>query len=338
MMNEAHRPPDLMAELGELALVSRLHRLGDALWEETAALYERLGVDFQPRWFAVFYAIGAGGRPSISELAADVRLTPQAVGNIADELLAAGLIRNTSDPKDSRVRRVVLSRRGRSTRLRLESVWHGIRSVASELMAEAGVDLVKDLDRVEQALRTASLGRRFDAHFGLPAKPELEITDYCPAYKKHFRALNEQWLAAEFAIEKHDAELLADPNRRILRQGGSILFALLKGEVVGTCAVVRHRSSAFELVKMAVDPGHRNRGVGTALAAAAVERAFDLGAQALYVRTHPRLAAARRVYRKVGFRRIRSSPLPPSEVARDALTMRLDAAAHRKFTSQLEES
>lgn len=329
---------DLMAELGELALVSRLRRMADALWEETGDLYHALGIDFQPRWFAVFYAIGHSDHPSISEIAAMVGLTTQAVGKITDDLHAAGLVREQADANDSRIRRVVLSRRGRSILAQLDPVWRGVRTVARELMSEARIDLVEDLDRLEAALSVRSHGQRLREHFGLPEGAQIEIADYRPAYKKHFRALNEQWLQSGFTVEEHDARLLADPNGRILKRGGHILFVLVRGEVVGTCALIRHRKDVYELAKMAVAPLHRSRGVGTALTVAAIERALESGAETLYLRTHPDLAAARKVYAKVGFRRIKRDPLPPPEVVRDALTMRLNAAAYQRFKDQQETS
>jgi N-acetylglutamate synthase-like GNAT family acetyltransferase len=204
-------------------------------------------------------------------------------------------------------------------------------------MSDAGVDLLGELDRVEAALAERSHRSRLRRHVGLPELPAVEIADYRPAFKKHFRALNEQWLEEHFEVEPADARLLADPNSRILKLGGHVQFALLRGEVVGTCALVRHRSGELELVKMAVASEHRHRGVGTALTTAAVERALGSGAETVYLRTHPDLDAARRLFLKVGFRRVWSSPLPPSGVRRDAVTMRLHTAAFRRFRSSLED-
>lgn len=328
---------DLLFELRELALVSRLRRLADLLWEDTAGLYNDLDIDFQPRWFAVFSAIVERSRPSISDVAGMVGLSPQGVGKVVDELVAAGLVREARDARDSRVRRVALSALGRSMRDRLEPVWRGITEVARQLQDEAGVDLLGDLDRLEATLAERSHRSRLRRHFGLPEPPAVEIADYRPAFKKHFRALNEQWLGEHFEVEPADARVLADPNGRILKRGGQILFALHHGEVAGTCALIRHRSGVLELAKMAVTPDHRNRGIGTCLATAAIERALGWGADTLYLRTHPGLAEARRLYRKVGFRVITASPLPPAEVRRDAVTMRLDIGAYRSFQRSQED-
>ena len=328
--------PDLLFELGELALVSRLRRLADLLWEDTAGLYRDLGLDFQPRWFAVFSAIAARRRPSISELAAVVGMSPQGVGKIVDELVASGLVRAVGDAQDSRVRRVALSPRGRRMGDRLQPVWQGIAGVARELLDEAGVDLLGDIGRIEAALAVQGHSSRLHRHFGLPDRSEVTIADYRPAFKKHFRKLNEQWLTEHFEVEPGDARVLADPNGRILRRGGHILFALRRDEVVGTCALIRHRTGVHELAKMAVAPEHRNRGIGLALSVAAIERALESGAETLYLRTHPALAAARHLYRKVGFRRIGACPLPPPDVVRDAVTMRLNVNAFRRFRASQE--
>jgi ribosomal protein S18 acetylase RimI-like enzyme len=264
-------------------------------------------------------------------------LTPQGVGKIVGELVDAGLVREVGDAKDARVRRVALAVRGRTTRGRLEPVWRGIAEVARQLMADAEVDLVADLDRLEAALSERSHGRRLRHGFGLPEQPVAEIVDYRPAFKKHFRALNEQWLTGSLGVEPGDAKVLADPNGLVLKRGGHILFALRRGEVVGTCALVRHHSGELELAKMAVAAAHRCRGVGTCLAVAAIERALASDAAGVYLRTHPNLAAARHLYRKVGFRRVARCPLPPAEVSRDAITMRLNVDAYCRFRRSQED-
>lgn len=328
--------PDLLLQRRELALVSRLRRLADRLWEDTAGLYRDLDLDFVPRWFAVFSAIAGRSRASISEIAGMIGLTAQGVGKIVDELVAAGLVREVRDAADSRVRRVTLSRQGRAMRDRLQPVWRGIAEVARDLMRDAGVDLLGDIDRLEATLARHSHGERLRRRFGLPEQPVVQIVDYRPAFKKHFRALNEQWLDEQFEIEPEDAKLLADPNGRILKRGGHILFAVQRGEVVGTCALIRHRSGVLELAKMAVKPVWRRRGIGTSLAVAVIERALESGAETLYLRTHPDMAAARHLDRKVGFRRIKTSPLPPPEVSRGAITMRLNTDAYRRFRSSQE--
>ena len=67
-----------------------------------------------------------------------------------------------------------------------------------------------------------------------------------------------------FVMEAGDYKLLDHPEEEILNKGGHIAFALLDGEVVGTCALVKTEDHplTFELSKMAVSPktqGKKNR-------------------------------------------------------------------------------
>ena len=335
-MTDHSRTRDHMADLGVLALVSRLRRLSDRLWEETASLYSELGFEFQPKWFSVFSAIEPGRHPSISELGSVVGITTQGVGKIVDELLAAGLLLDAVDPTDSRVRRISLSTKGQAMREDLDPVWQGMQTVTEILMAEAGVDLVADLDQIEEALINQSHGERLRHYFNLPSSLTPEIVDYRPAYKKHFQALNEEWLSCDFSVEGDDARVLADPNGRILRRGGHILFALVRGEVVGTCALIRQRGGGFELAKMAVAPEFRQQGIGTALTISAVDRALDSGTESVWLRTHFRPKSAHRMYSKIGFRRVAKDLFPPSPVTRESVTMRLNIAAYIEFKAAQE--
>jgi GNAT superfamily N-acetyltransferase len=148
--------------------------------------------------------------------------------------------------------------------------------------------------------------------------------DYRPAYKKHFRTLNESWLREYFTVESADAHLLADPNGRIIRKGGLVLFALWDGDVVGTAALLRHGPDVWELAKMAVAAAVRGRGIGRVLAEAVLARAREEGAVRLYLQTSSRLEAALRLYRTLGFRRVRNHPLPGDPYCRCTITMKLD--------------
>jgi DNA-binding MarR family transcriptional regulator/GNAT superfamily N-acetyltransferase len=314
---------DLMVELKELALASRMKRLSEALMKDAAGFYEALGVDFQPRWFPVFYALTRRSPMPIGEIAHHLRLSHPAVGQVAEPMRRAGLVRCSRDRRDERKRLLSLTPAGRRLQRRLEPIWAEVRAAARELVDEAGVDLLADIAGVEAAVARHSVMDRVRRRLGMTARGELRIVDYRPAYKKCFRALNEEWLRDGFSIEPHDARVLEDPNGAILRHGGTILFALLDDEVVGTAALIRHPGEILELGKLAVASRARRRGIGTALARAVITRARDRGANAVYLRTSPRLKDAIRFYRRVGFRARATSPLPRAPYRRRSITMAL---------------
>jgi DNA-binding MarR family transcriptional regulator/GNAT superfamily N-acetyltransferase len=313
---------DVIAELGELALASRLRRLSELLMKEASDLYKELAVGFQARWFALFHTLHRRGPLSVTELADALGLSHPAIGKIAEQLIRKELIRQYADPNDERRRLLELTADGRRLHKRLSPVWREIRRSAVDLLDEAGVDLLADLERVEAALSERSVMDRVRDRLKLPPRTRLEIVDYRPAYKKHFRSLNEEWLSRYFCVEPRDAEVLSDPNRQILKKGGHILFALLDGRVVGTCALIRHGAGQYELSKMAVAPLARRRGVGTALVDAAMKRVAGTGADWLYLQTSPRLREAARLYRRVGFRVTKGDLLPRNAYRRHSIVMR----------------
>jgi len=317
------RRQDIFAELAELALASRLKRLSETMMGEGEELYRDLGITFRPRWFPAFYALGKRSPLPVGELAAALGVSHTAVAKIADEMLRAGLIRLARNGRGDRRRSLyALSPEGKRTHRRLEPVWREIGRAVSELLGESGGDLLAGIGRFEKAFARRSVVDRVRERLELPPRRRLQVVDYRPAYKKHFRSLNEEWLREHFTVEEEDALLLADPMGRIVRKGGCVLFALWDGEVAGTCAIVKHPNGLLELCKMAVRPDLRRRDIGTALVTAAIERARSMGARELYLRTSPELEAAVRLYRRVGFKRIASNPLGCCTMCRGGFTMR----------------
>lgn len=230
-------------------------------------------------------------------------------------------MRERADRRDGRRRLLSLSPQGRRVHGRLLPIWHAIRDSTDELLADARTDLLRGLDRVEAGHARASVLDRVRTHLDLHPRRSLRLVDYRPAYKKHFRALNEAWLTRHFRIEPPDRRLLEDPNGRIVRQGGQILFALWGEEVVGTCALVRHRDGTLELTKLAVAAHASSQGVGRALAEAIIERARATDAEALYLLTSPKLEAAIKLYRQLGFRPVKQTPLPEIPYRRTTFAM-----------------
>lgn len=149
----------------------------------------------------------------------------------------------------------------------------------------------------------------------------MQIVDFRPELAGAFKALNEAWITALFALEPKDEALLGDPQGQIIDRGGRVLFALAEGEPVGCCALMALPDGGFELAKMAVADSHQGRGLGRALMAAAVERARAAGAPRLYLETNSGLAPALSLYRSFGFREIQ--PQTPSPYARADVIMEL---------------
>ena len=146
----------------------------------------------------------------------------------------------------------------------------------------------------------------------------VEIVDYRPELAAAFDSLNREWIERWFKLEAVDAAVLADPKGAILDGGGAVLFALLDGVAVGTCALKRE-GQRYELTKMAVAPAAQGRGVGRALAEAVIQRFHELGGTELWLETAYVLEPAIALYKSVGF--VATDAPRPSEYRRCELYM-----------------
>ncbi len=316
-------PPDFLRELGALAFATRLRRLSDRLMRGAASIYRDVGLDFEPRWFALLRLLDDHGSSSVTGASEALGLTHPAVVKLAREMTRGGLVTSERSRVDRRSRLLRITGKGRVMLQRLTPVLDDLVAVMQGVWTEAEVDVLADLDRLEDRLDLRELYPRLRERLRPRMLEAIEVLDYRPAWKRHFRGLNESWLTQTLEVEAADRELLDDPNGRIVKTGGAVLFARVNGRIVGTCALIRHEPELFELTKMAVDEDARRRLVGTRLTLAVAERARSLGARELYLETHPSFTAARRLYEGLGFERIPKSPIP-AVYRRRRIVMRLD--------------
>ena len=69
------------------------------------------------------------------------------------------------------------------------------------------------------------------------AKPVIK--PFRREWREHFYRINVEWLERYFAVEDVDRRMLSQPEKSVLEPGGAILFALIDGEVIGTCALLK---------------------------------------------------------------------------------------------------
>lgn len=127
------------------------------------------------------------------------------------------------------------------------------------------------------------------------------VVPYREEFRSTFEALNREWIERYFGLEEADHEILGDPRGKILDAGGQVFFVLDRGEVKGTCAVLRHTADECEIAKMAVAPDARGRGFGDLLMEACMDFARLQGARRMSIVSNTILEPAIRLYRKHGF-------------------------------------
>jgi len=136
------------------------------------------------------------------------------------------------------------------------------------------------------------------------------VVTYRDEWRGEFERLNREWIETWFVLEEADRETFLDPVAKIIDPGGEIFFVVEADQVLGTCAVIRHRPEEHEIAKMAVAPEARGKGYGDLLMDAAVEFSSRTGARRVVIVSNTKLAPAIRLYEKHGFVRV---PLDPHE-------------------------
>ncbi len=130
----------------------------------------------------------------------------------------------------------------------------------------------------------------------------VSIIDYNPSHHAAFKKINVDWIADKFVVEDVDIEVLDNPDKYILNNGGHIFMAEYDNELVGTCALTNEGNGIYELTKMGVDKNYRGLKIGLLLGEATVNKAKELGAKKLILHSNREgSAAAIELYKKLGF-------------------------------------
>ncbi|NQX96613.1 MAG: GNAT family N-acetyltransferase, partial [Flavobacteriales bacterium] len=121
---------------------------------------------------------------------------------------------------------------------------------------------------------------------------KVDIISFDEKYANNFAQLNFEWLEKYFYIEDYDREVLTNPKKCILNDGGQILFALVEGKVVGTVALIKREEGVFELSKMAVTAGYQGLKIGQKLMYACIDYAGQNGVKRLFLDSNRKLTPA----------------------------------------------
>lgn len=150
---------------------------------------------------------------------------------------------------------------------------------------------------------------------------DYQIIGYEDQHKQIFKELNAEWLYQYNLMESHDLEILEDPKKYILDNGGVIYLAKFKDEIVGSAAIIREHDNNYELAKMSVAKDHRGKGISRLLIEKCLSTAKELKAEKVFLFSNSQLKAAISLYEKYGFRHV---PVEDSPFLTADVKMELD--------------
>ncbi|MEO6713468.1 MAG: MarR family winged helix-turn-helix transcriptional regulator [Mycobacteriales bacterium] len=91
----------------------------------------------KPKYSAVFAQISPEGS-RLTELARKANMSPQAMGELVDELVDIGYVVRRPDPADGRAKLIVLTKRGRDAVAAARVTINGIEERVTEVLGERG--------------------------------------------------------------------------------------------------------------------------------------------------------------------------------------------------------
>jgi DNA-binding MarR family transcriptional regulator/GNAT superfamily N-acetyltransferase len=300
---------------GELALASRFKAISESLYTAANTAYREAGIDIDAHWFPVLRYLHVKGPATVTEIAAAIGQTHPAVSQLAAKLRRTGWLTRRADKTDGRRGMLELTAEAERKLDRLGPVWCAIRRGARAAALRGQGSLIDALTSFENDIASGRLAADIARERERIVAAEVEIRPFRPEWAPHFERINTEWLERWFVVEPVDREVLTNPKSLILDRGGAILFAVLDGEVIGTCALAKEAPDVYELSKMAVETGFRGLGAGRRLLDAAIAEFERLGGKTLFLESSKRLTPALRLYESAGFVH-HPAPRPGSHYAR----------------------
>ncbi len=200
----------------------------------------------------------------------------------------------------------MLSSKGKNIAAKLVDQYADVTAAIDTISTQTKHDLWKAIEEWEFLLSDKSLLKRVEEEKKARESKDVSIVPYHSGYQQIFRSLNEEWIKTYFEMEEADYKALDHPDEYILKNGGYIFVALYKGEPVGICALIKMTDAYYdyELAKMAVSPYMQGKNIGFLLGQAALNKAKNSGATAIYLESNTILKPAINLYHKLGFQKI----------------------------------
>lgn len=307
---------DILAELGPLALGSRLKRLTERLQADALAVHKAFGYPTQPSHFPLLAALERYGPLYVNEAADVLGVAQPGITRMTTALTKLGLIEMKACDADLRAKCITLTTEGAAMVADMRTrMWPVVEGAARHLIAQSGTDILEAISGLEDAIAQTShhdrimaeakrQGARVTApNFRTNPMREFELVPYRDDLAQDFYDINAPWVEEMFTLEPKDKEQLGDPKTHIIDKGGKIFFVKDRElGLVGAAALNPHEPGRFELTKMGVKKAARGRKAGEFLLDAMIAEAKAMGVKDLFLLTNSKCEAAIHLYQKAGFR------------------------------------
>jgi len=150
---------NIIDEVGILAISTRLQRLSDQIRKEGLQIYRAYGIDFEPKWFPVIYALHIKSILSVVEIATAIGYTHPSTISLLKELEKQKLIRSKRDKTDERKRLILLTKKGEALIEQMKPIWQLMVTAITDL-TDTEHKLMQAIIEVEEQLKKKSFTER----------------------------------------------------------------------------------------------------------------------------------------------------------------------------------
>ena len=255
-----------------------------------------LGSPYRLTEARLLYELAQGGQATASALGRDLGLDLGYLSRLLQGLKRRGLVRARRAAHDGRQSLLTLTAKGRQAFAVLDS---RSRDATGAMLASLPEH---DRERLVGAMRTVE---------GLlnNKRGEIALREHRPGDLGWVVERHGALYAEEYGWDERFEALVAGIVARFVKHFDAARercwIAESGGERVGAVLVVKQSRSAAQLRLLIVEPAARGRGLGRRLVEECIAFARAKGYRRLVLWTQSNLAAARALYRRCGFRRVR---------------------------------
>jgi DNA-binding MarR family transcriptional regulator/GNAT superfamily N-acetyltransferase len=247
----------------------------------------------------VLYELGQRGSSTATELGRDLDLDLGYLSRLLQGLKRRGLVQGRAAAEDARRSVLSLTAKGRKSFELLDSRSRDeAGAMLSSLPAASRMRLVDSMQAVERILEGKSPEIILRSH--RPGDMGWVVSRHGALYHQQF-GWDERFEALVAGIVQKFIDALDEKRERCW-------IAEMDGQSVGSVFLVKNSSSTAKLRLLLVEPEARGRGLGRRLVDECIAFARTKGYRKLVLWTQSNLLAARAIYRKAGFRRVRQEP------------------------------
>ncbi|MFC4174692.1 GNAT family N-acetyltransferase [Microvirga sp. GCM10011540] len=227
-----------------------------------------------------------------------LRLDSGYVSRLLRSLEAQGLVRTEAQTSDRRIRRVVLTEKGRAERATYDELSDDLaRSFLAPLDPDQRERLVKAMAEVERLLRMGEVELRFEGPAGPAARRCLE---------RYF-----QELAERFELGFDPARSNSASDEEMTPPAGFFVLAWLDGEPAGCGALKVGDGITGEIKRMWTAPSARGLGIARRVLRMLEAKAREIGLRTLRLETNRALTEAQALYRREGYHEVAPFNIEP---------------------------